>query len=997
MDETPLYACEFPGCDRTFDTKTGRGLHHRRGHPDWMDQRQNVAVRARWNEEETRLLARKEVELLQSGTKFINQALLQSFSDRSLEAIKGKRKQPSYRQLVSDLMEQSSGNKADTCISEHQSIAGDRYRDAIRDFIEALPETRVTDFNMATLKSICGMLRSKTPGMVLDKLSLYLRDTFSLKRGKTKKSPDSMDRPTVSRRQQRREDYARTQDLWRKHRGKCLRMILDDITEVSYPSREIMVPYWKEIMTTPRDCSPGVTEDHVRPAINELWGPILEVEVRKAMPNNGTAPGPDGVSVRLTKKIPFEVLVRIFNIVLWCGKAPVRLLESITTLIPKKSKANTPADFRPISVSSVLIRVLHKILASRLSRHVYLDQRQRAFRPTDGCMDNVFLLDLLLRSHHKQHKPLFLASLDIAKAFDSVSHKAIRETLEIMGVPSPMTEYIMDVYDNSTTSLTCNGWTSEHIKPLCGVKQGDPMSPLIFNMVVDRLLTRLPGDIGAKIGGLTINAAAFADDLLLFASTPMGLQKLLDQTTKYLGNCGLSVSASKCMTVALRNVPHEKKTVVDKETVFICGNRSLPSLKRTDEWRYLGIPFTPEGRARSNAKEKLIASVERLTRAPLKPQQRLFALRTMVIPGLYHQLELGSTNISVLRKCDTILRQTVRRWLALPADVPNAYIHTNVKYGGLGIASLRWCVPLRRLKRLERLSLAETAIASVPGAFLNKEVSQCQMRLCENGEQLKSSECIDRRWARLLYAAVDGVGLKEAERVPRQHEWIQDGTRFLSGRDFLQSCRLRINALPTRSRTLRGRPGDRMCRAGCNKVETLNHVLQQCHRTHGVRIKRHDNLVAHVARELEANEFQVTVEPKLQTAEGVRKPDIVAKRGVLGVVIDAQVINDQYNLDDAHENKIKYYRNIEDNIKQHYQVENVVMTSITLSWRGIWSKASAVSLLDLGIIRKKTLKVMSSRVIIGGLCAFHQFGKTTTVRNATTTIRRQARYAQNVR
>lgn len=75
--------------------------------------------------------------------------------------------------------------------------------------------------------------------------------------------------------------------------------------------------------------------------------------------------------------------------------------------------------------------------------------------------------------------------------------------------------------------------------PICGVKQGNPMSPVIFNMIMDRMLKQLPGDIGTRIGNSTINAAAIVDDLLLFASTSFGLQKLLDKSTDFLSKCGL--------------------------------------------------------------------------------------------------------------------------------------------------------------------------------------------------------------------------------------------------------------------------------------------------------------------------------------------------------------------------------------------------------------------------------------------------------------------------
>lgn len=149
----------------------------------------------------------------------------------------------------------------------------------------------------------------------------------------------------------------------------------------------------------------------------------------------------DGLSARLLRRVPYGILVRILNIILWCGRVSTHLLESTTTLIPKKSNAHLPSDFRPITVSSVIIRTLHKILATRLANIIEFDQRQRAFRPTDGCSDNVFLLDMLLQQKHKQHKPLFMASLNMAKTFGSVSHQTISEALNVKGVPLPMIDY----------------------------------------------------------------------------------------------------------------------------------------------------------------------------------------------------------------------------------------------------------------------------------------------------------------------------------------------------------------------------------------------------------------------------------------------------------------------------------------------------------------------------------------------------------------------------
>ncbi|KAL0103868.1 hypothetical protein PUN28_017905 [Cardiocondyla obscurior] len=576
----------------------------------------------------------------------------------------------------------------------------------------------------------------KNKETVYQELTLYLQEIFPTKKLKHRK-PD-IGAKILSRKQARRAEYAKVQDLWQKNRNKCIRTLLDDISEVKTPSKEVMVPFWQTVMTSGEDVTPGC--------------------------------------------------------------------------------------------------------ATRMSNLLKFDQRQRAFRPTDGCSDNVFLLDLLLRFHSKNHKPLYTASIDIAKAFDS-----------------PMIAYITNAYARSSTKLGCSQWTSESIQPTCGVKQGDPMSPVIFNMIIERLLIKLPNDIGARIDGIKVNAAAFADDMLLFSSTPTGLQK-------------------------------------------------------SDDWKYLGIPFTPEGRAKTNASGKLRDALEKLTKAPLKPQQRLFALRTNVIPGLYHQLELGNVTLSKLRKCDNMIRQAVRTWINLPTDTPNAYIHASIGDGGLGISSLRWTVPLRRLNRLKKLPLAEQPANSAPGAFTQNEIKQCENRLKDNQQNIKTSADIYKRWAEQLYTKVDGIGLKES-----------------------------------------------LCRAGCNRPETLNHVLQQCHRTHGPRIKRHNAIITYIERGLRRQEYEVSNEPEIHTKAGLRKPDLIAKRGITAILIDAQVVNDQTDLNSAHKQKSELYKDLMETIKEKWNVQEVKFTSATLSWRGVWSGGSAEELTSLGIIRKRSLKVLSSR------------------------------------
>ena len=174
-------------------------------------------------------------------------------------------------------------------------------------------------------------------------------------------------------------------------------------------------------------------------------------------------------------------------------------------------------------------------------------------------------------------------------AFDSVKHSAIMRAAETAGIPPLLIKYIKNLYASSTTTLSGTDWSSEPIKVTLGVKQGDPLSPVIFNLVIDQLLRSLPQECGSTYNGKTVRAMAFADDLVLLVDSPIGLQHLLDWTSNFLRTCGPSLEHEQA-SGGLR------KTVVDAIWIFHIKGQPLRALSREDSWKYLGIEFSPEGR-----------------------------------------------------------------------------------------------------------------------------------------------------------------------------------------------------------------------------------------------------------------------------------------------------------------------------------------------------------------------------------------------------------------
>ncbi|KAJ3583331.1 hypothetical protein NHX12_024351 [Muraenolepis orangiensis] len=195
----------------------------------------------------------------------------------------------------------------------------------------------------------------------------------------------------------------------------------------------------------------------------------------------------------------------------------------------------------------MVLRLFSAIINKRLTNACSINKRQKGFTTAPGCSENLLLIDGARKRSREKKSPLAMVFIDLAKAFDSISHEHLKETLVQRRVDPGIVELINDSYRDCSTRVQTDSGYSGKIAIKIGVKQGDPLSPLLFNLAIDPLLSKLQevGE-GFDMGEEKLTVLAYADDLVLLSSSWSGMNKNMGVLEAFCNLTGLKVNTRKC-------------------------------------------------------------------------------------------------------------------------------------------------------------------------------------------------------------------------------------------------------------------------------------------------------------------------------------------------------------------------------------------------------------------------------------------------------------------
>ncbi|XP_073066025.1 uncharacterized protein [Primulina eburnea] len=432
----------------------------------------------------------------------------------------------------------------------------------------------------------------------------------------------------------------------------------------------------------------------------QLEVPFAEKEVKAAvMECDGTkAPGPDGFTLGFYQQNWETVkddLIRVFDEFFQDGIVNAVTNETYICLIPKKNEARKVNDFRPISLTTSLYKILAKVLTNRLRKvmTITVSENQSAFIQGRQITDCCLIANEVVEEYRRKKKKRWVLKIDLEKAYDNVDWRFMDFVLRKKGFGVKWRKWMKGCVSNVSYSILINGRPRGKFRGGRGLRQGDPLSPFLFNLVIDGMgrlidMARAANEVRGLVVGrdkMEVTHIQFADDTLFLIQSATDLLVVVELLKFFCTKSGLKINFEKSSLLGLNRLDDE----VDALAAAIGCKK--------DQWpiKYLGLPLGGDPKKLefwTPVISKMSTKLGAWKKAFLSRGARLVLIKSVLNAMPTYYMSIFKVPNKVEKQLEALMRNFL--WDGADGETHNHVVNWNQvckprDRGGLGLENIR--------------------------------------------------------------------------------------------------------------------------------------------------------------------------------------------------------------------------------------------------------------------------------------------------------------------
>ena len=389
----------------------------------------------------------------------------------------------------------------------------------------------------------------------------------------------------------------------------------------------------------------------------------IDIEIAIGKQRSNRAPGEDTLNIELFKnggeKLIKELHILIVNI--WENeRMPDEWYNGLICPIFKKGDRMECQNYRGITLLNTAYKVLSNIIQHRLNKFAenVLEEYQCGFREGRSTTEQIFVMRQLMEKCSEYNVALHILFVDFRQAFDSVDRINLYNSMEEFGIPKKLVRLVNMTLEDTKGKVLVGGGISKSFGVQKGVRQGDGLSAVLFNLALNKVLKEM--QLNGNILFKSKQACVYADDIALVARNIPALEEMLNIIEEVGRKVGLTINTDK--TKYMRTKTSQNR---DIPRIMKIGNYNFESV---NDFTYLGVQLNSRGTISEEINYRIIqankayfANLKLLKSSLLTKSTKLKIYQTLIRPIVSYAAETWTLHMKDENALRIFERKIIRR------------------------------------------------------------------------------------------------------------------------------------------------------------------------------------------------------------------------------------------------------------------------------------------------------------------------------------------------